>query len=147
MEKLSTNKMETSKITGDIKFRPQKEQLQVSKTALKWLEKPWKKNWLSPNNRKRYIPLRGQTVHFAYCKRIRQQGRSICSSFCSFIFFYSFDKILTRLRTCLWNPGINRHIIVRLSSAQFGLVMTSNEKLSTACTGVPWIIIDYFVIL
>ena len=27
------------------------------------------------------------------------------------------------LNTCFWNPGTYRHKIVRLSSAQFGLVM------------------------
>ena len=30
----------------------------------------------------------------------------------------------TYFKTCLWNPGIYRHKIVLLSSAQFGLVMT-----------------------
>ena len=43
--------------------------------------------------------------------------------FCSFIQFDRSDKILTCLKTCLWNPGTYRHKIVRLSSAQFGLVM------------------------
>ena len=51
-------------------------------------------------------------LHFVHCERIPQQGRSLCS-----------DKILTCLKTCLWNPGTQRHKIVRLSSAQFGLVM------------------------
>ena len=27
------------------------------------------------------VSLQGQTVHFVHCKRIPQQGRSLCSSF------------------------------------------------------------------
>ena len=42
--------------------------------------------------------------------------------FCSFISSDRSDKILTCLKTCLWNLGTYRHEIVRLSSAQFGLV-------------------------
>ena len=45
-----------------------------------------------------------------------------CSSFCSFISFDSSDTILTRLKTCLCNLATYRHKIVRLSSAQLGLV-------------------------
>ena len=41
-------------------------------------------------------------MHFVHCKRIPQQGRSLCSSFCSFI---RSDKILICLKACLWNPG------------------------------------------
>ena len=35
----------------------------------------WEKNWEKMGS------LRGQTVHFVHCKRIPQQGRSLCSSF------------------------------------------------------------------
>ena len=47
-----------------------------------------------------------------------------------FSFFISFDcsdKILTFLKTCFWNPATYRPKIVRLSSAQFGLVMFEND--------------------
>ena len=47
--------------------------------------------------------------------------------FCSLLFFDRSDKILTCLKTCLWNPGTYRHKIVRLSSAQFGLVIVFSE--------------------
>ena len=43
--------------------------------------------------------------------------------FCSFIFFDHSDKILTYLKTCLWNPDTCRHKILRLYSAQFRFVM------------------------
>ena len=33
------------------------------------------------------------------------------------------QNLTTNLKTCLWNPGTYRHKIVRLSIAQFGLVM------------------------
>ena len=62
-------------------------------------------------------------LHFVPCKRIPQQGRSLCSCFFSLFSFDRSDKIITCLMTSLWNPGTYRHKIVRLSSAQFGLVM------------------------
>ena len=68
--------------------------------------------------------LRGQTVHFENCKRI-PQGRSFCSVF----FFHHSDKILTCLKTRVWNPGTYRHNVVRLSSAQTGLVMLDEKKI------------------
>ena len=43
--------------------------------------------------------------------------------FGSLLSFNRSDTILTCLKTCIWNPGTYRHKIVRLSSAQFGLVM------------------------
>ena len=61
-------------------------------------------------------------MYFVHCKRIPQQGHSFCSSFVLFSFDRS-DKILTCLKTCLWNAGTYRHKIVRLSNAHFGLVM------------------------
>ena len=72
------------------------------------------------------LALRGQTVHFVHSKRIPQQGRSLCS----FIHLNRSDKILTCLGTCLWNPGTYRHKFVRLSRAQFGLVMRLYSKLA-----------------
>ena len=42
--------------------------------------------------------------------------------FRSFIFFDRSAKILTCLKICLWKSGIYRHKIVRLFTAQFGLV-------------------------
>ena len=66
----------------------------------------------------------GQTVHFVICKRIPQQR---CSLFLLFVFFFissdHLDKILAYFKRHLWKPGIYRHKIVRLSSAQFYLVM------------------------
>ena len=67
--------------------------------------------------------LRSQTVCFAKCMRISQQGRSLCSSFVLSFSLIVPTKILKCLKTCLWNPGTYRHKIVRPSSAQFGLVM------------------------
>ena len=72
-----------------------------------------------------FILLRGQTVHFLHCKRFPQQGSSLCSSFVlSFCLIDRSDKILTCLKTCVWNPGAYRHKFVRLSSAHFGLVIS-----------------------
>ena len=54
-----------------------------------------------------------------YAKKVN----GLISLNCPLISFGCSDKILTCLETCLWNPGTYRHKIVRLSSAQFGLVM------------------------
>ena len=43
--------------------------------------------------------------------------------FCSLTSFDCYNTNLQCLKTCLSNPETYRHEIVRLSSAQFGLVM------------------------
>ena len=58
-------------------------------------------------------------MYFVNCKHIPQQGRS----FCSLIFFDYSDKVLNCLKSCLWKPGTYRHKILRLSIAQFNLVL------------------------
>ena len=60
-------------------------------------------------------------MHFVNYTSIPQQGRSL-RSFLFFVLSRS-DKILTYLKTGLWNPGTYRHKTVRLSNAQFGFVM------------------------
>ena len=64
------------------------------------------------------------------CHRIPQQGSFLCSSFV-FSFFKS-DKIKTSLKTGLWNPATYRYKIVRISSAQFGLVMIQKQSFVNA---------------
>ena len=81
------------------------------------------------------LSLRGQTVHFVHCKRIPQQGRSLFF-FCSLIFFDRSDKILTCLKTWLWNPGTYRHKIVLLSTAQFDLVVLRKSESGRILTDV-----------
>ena len=44
-----------------------------------------------------------------------------------FFFFNRSDNFLTCLKTCIWNPGAYRYKIVRLSSAQFVLVMKKKK--------------------
>ena len=51
--------------------------------------------------------------------------------FCFFIFFDRSDKILACLKTCLWNAETYRHKNLRLSSAQFGLVMKNFKNYAT----------------
>ena len=62
-------------------------------------------------------------MHFVNCERIPQQKDALFVLFCSFIFFDRSDKIFTFLKTCLRTPETFKHQIMRLSSAQFGLVM------------------------
>ena len=57
--------------------------------------------------------LRGQTVHFVHCKRIPQQGRSLCSSFVlSFslivptIFLHFKDLSLNMLQCTVWSRNV-----------------------------------------
>ena len=67
--------------------------------------------------------LRGQTVHFMNSTQSSQQVHSLCSSF---VFSFSLncsDEALRCLKTCLWSQETYRHKIVRLSSAQLGLVI------------------------
>ena len=65
--------------------------------------------------------LRRQTVHFGQTASAIRYLDDPLFFFCSFIFFDRSDKILTCLKTCLWNLGTHRRKIMRLSSAQFGL--------------------------
>ena len=76
------------------------------------------------NPDKENIILSGQTVHFVSCKRVPQQGLSLCL----LLFFRLFlVKILkTCLKTCLWNPEVDRHQNVRLSNAQVGFLMLNS---------------------
>ena len=71
--------------------------------------------------------LRGQTVIFVHCKRIPQQGNSLFFFFCSLTFFDRSDKILTCIKTWLWNPRTYRRKFVLLSSAQFGLLRINTK--------------------
>ena len=68
------------------------------------------------------------TMYFVNCKQSPQQG-VLLDLFVSLAFFDRSDKTLTFLNTCLWKLETYTHQSVRLTKAQFGLVIVNINRL------------------